>query len=179
MAQNGVLTLTGEENVLAFLHTFSAKVQTRIVKGAVRTAMKPVLATLKASLPRKTKKQGNTGNLRRGASWKVKTYKSATVSLVGYKHNVAPHSHLWELGTKERFRNKIFWQGRPPAVHARLIDAPEKSTGKNNKAGGYTGRMVGRQTLRQAYRSNASAVVSSLRNAIRAALVSELAGVRK
>jgi hypothetical protein len=74
--------------------------------GIVREATEATAREIAATYPK-----GPTGNLQK----RVKTIYPAEALLVGIVQSTAPHSHLWEWGTKERKTKAGANRGRMPA----------------------------------------------------------------
>ena len=94
------------QELLANLRILPEKVQTKVMRQAGRKSAQTVLGSIKSVTPKarkKTKRFAHRPHLRDVMAIKQKTYKGRTVYIVGPKSGQAPHAHLVEFGTQQRF----------------------------------------------------------------------------
>lgn len=94
----------GLEEVKRKMERLSRRSSARVQKKSVRAG-----AVVAQRIFRSVSPVGPTGNLKRAQTIKPITYKSSntSVAVVGADYKIAPHSHLIEWGTKDRYRKKF------------------------------------------------------------------------
>lgn len=89
------------------------KFSRRVLQKAVNASAKPVLLQARRTTPVRppdnSPKKNPPGSLRRAWIIKSRFYKNTdtAVAIVGPRKQAAPHAHLVEFGTKERFRKSM------------------------------------------------------------------------
>lgn len=143
------IQVTGDKELIRRMNALGRRMATTIQRKAVRAASTPMLGAFRSAAP-----VGETGNLRRGQTRKFKTYRnsSTSIAVVGADYAVAPHAHLVEWGTNQRYRKKF----------ARF---PKR---------GFTGRMPASGVFEKAYRDTApyarEVLIATLRNELNSAI---------
>ncbi len=106
---SGRVQVTGLDELIAALHTASADVRTEGM-SIVRDATEGAANEIRQAYPRKT------GTLARRVGT---TYPSSTL-LVGIVRSAAPHSHLYEFGTRQRRTASGANRGAMPAANPEI-----------------------------------------------------------
>lgn len=134
------LSLSGDADLVAKLEKIGKRMGRAVQMKALRAGSTPVLQAFRAASP-----VGKTGNLKRGQTRKLKTYASGiSVAIVGADYAVAPHAHLVEYGTKERYRKKF-----------------AQKTGR-----GFTGHAKGQRVFTKAFEAVKGAAESAMTNTL-------------
>lgn len=150
------LTVTGLEDLTRALNALPKQSERNAVKPAIRKAAKPIKQQALANVKARTKV--HTGNLRKAFSKREVSYEGAFVLVLGPRYaasrgktprQAAPHAHLVEEGTTERFRKK-----RKRRSQTGLV-----GRGKGIKKGASTGKMPAFHPVRDAFLSKGDEAV--------------------
>lgn len=158
------------------------RAQTKAAKALANNARPriPVDTSRKASFPFRHANDHYRDNL----TYKVKTYKTAVIAVVGPKSRSAPHAHLVEDGTQERYtkrttqyrdigtkRTKATINGRRRFINRRV----KKSIGsfvdvRKTGVSKYRGRMPAFRPLQKAFRAMKPIIRLIIRDEMRASI---------
>jgi HK97 gp10 family phage protein len=127
------LKIDGIDELQKKLARLGRQAATKAQKNALREPAKMVQSAFVSASP-----TGDTGRLKRAQKTKWKTYRNSgsTIAVVGADYKVAPHVHLVEWGTADRYRKK-------------MAQFPKR---------GFTGRMKPARVFQRAFESIRSAV---------------------
>lgn len=100
---NPGITIKGDEALIRSLNSLDRAVQKKIVRKALRAAAVPIKKQMRSNIRRMVGKV--TGNLRKTLVTKARSGNGYAWLVVGPNYNIAPHQHLIEHGTVERFRH--------------------------------------------------------------------------
>jgi len=132
----------GDQQLLRKLGSMKRRAKTTIQRKGVRAGSTPIVKAFKGAAP-----VGATKRLRRAQTRKFKTYANTgtSIAVVGADYSIAPHHHLVELGSAERFRKSF----------------------KNAPGRGYTGKMPAARVFEKAFEQTKHEASHALEETIR------------
>lgn len=89
------------------LDAFSDYVKAKVTRNAIKRGAKVFRDSIASLIPRNPKKTPGRMHYKDGVTWAIKNYDkmSRVVAIIGPPSKSAPHAHLVERGTRQRFTN--------------------------------------------------------------------------
>lgn len=146
------LSLDGIDGLRRDFERLDRAAQGRVQRKAVRAGSGVAVAKFRSVAP-----VGQTGRLKKAQAVKFRSYArtQSSVAVIGADYSIAPHAHLVEWGTTQRFRKKY-------SMH------PKR---------GFTGRVQATNVFQRAFDSVRSTVQSDMENALKIGLDEAIASL--
>lgn len=107
------MSLAGADELQGGLKLIGTKGAKRVVRAEMTKTSRRLTRSVKQQAP-----VGPSKNLKRSIMFRIATYANGNiVGIIGSRKGQAPHAHIVEEGTKERFTEEGASRGEMPALH--------------------------------------------------------------